>query len=141
MLVMMNPEDILTEKGLKLTEPRLLVLGLLMKVRKPVSIEDMQKKLRKESPDRVTLYRMMDQYVEKGIVRRIDLREGFERYEFQENEHHHHIACTTCERVEHIENKELEKALLLVQKHSRMFRGTLEHDLEFFGRCKKCLKK
>lgn len=132
-------KHILQHAGLKATKSRCEVLAFLIEHHGPISIEEMQKKLAKKSPDRVTLYRMMQQYYLAGIINRVDFREGFERFEFQDH-HHHHIVCTGCGRIEDFESCIVKNISSNVLKESKYFKGITDHSLELFGLCNKCVR-
>jgi len=135
--------DILKRAGLKETKGRLLVLRLLIERKRILSIEDIQYGLKSNSPDKVTLYRMMEQFEGAEIIRKVDFKEGFQRYEYQgdhDHDHHHHIVCSGCERIEHVEDQAIENALRKITKHSKSFMGEIDHSLEFFGVCNSCKK-
>lgn len=133
-------KEIFKKAGLKETRGRVLVLELLSRKKKPMSIEEIGQALRSDSPDKVTLYRMMEQFLNHEIVREVDLKEGFVRFEYQGAHHHHHIVCKSCDRIEHIESDSIEEALSKAGKQSKNFRGKIDHSLEFFGVCNSCQK-
>lgn len=133
-------KHILQQAGLKATKSRCEVLVFLIEHHGPISIEEMQKKLAKKSPDRVTLYRMMQQYYAAGIINRVDFREGFERFEFQDH-HHHHVVCTDCGAVEEFELCDADDIAKHALKHSKKFKIIKDHSLELFGLCNSCTKR
>ncbi len=129
-----SAEILLAERGLKRTSTRVHVLAELMRAHEPLSIDVLTKRV----PDvhMVTLYRMLERFVEEGIVYQTDFRNGKAWFEFQPH-HHHHITCTGCGRTEDIDiciKKEEENAL----RASRHFTSVKSHILEFFGRCRTC---
>lgn len=132
-------KKILHDARLKSTKSRMEVLAMLIEVHKPVSIENMQKVLGKKSPDRVTLYRMMQQFYAAGLIKRIDFREGFERFEFQDH-HHHHMVCTDCGIIEEFELCEADRISSRILAHSKQFSLINDHALELFGLCNRCAK-
>ncbi|MFA6376865.1 MAG: Fur family transcriptional regulator [Candidatus Paceibacterota bacterium] len=89
--------------------------------------------------DRTTVYRELCFLLDRGIIRKIQLADQNTYYEMC-GEHHHHLVCTKCKRInkivldKHLEAQEkeiLEKENFKVQSHL----------LEFYGICSKCLKK
>jgi Fur family ferric uptake transcriptional regulator len=94
---------------------------------------------KKGSIDKVTVYRILNSFVEAGLVRRIDFRRGHALYEITTREHHHHIICEECKKVSHIECNltELQKQV----KKSANFAVIRDHALEFFGTCSSCFQK
>ncbi len=89
-------KTLLKEAGHKATPGRILLLSTLWEEEEPISVDDLQKKL-KGKPDKVTLYRTLELLVKSGIVRSIDFRHGHIHYELNIlRDHHHHIVCTSC---------------------------------------------
>jgi Fur family ferric uptake transcriptional regulator len=132
-------KQVLQRSGLKATKSRVKVLAMLKEDHVPKSIEDMQKALKQQSPDRVTLYRMMQQFYQAQLVKRVDFREGFERFEFQDH-HHHHIVCTGCGVIEAFDLCDAENISHRILVHSRKFSVISDHSLELFGLCNSCVK-
>lgn len=130
--------NMLCDAKLKHTNGRISVLHILLKAKGPLTIEEIQKQL-KENVHTVTLYRMLRQFVEKGIVYQTDLRTGKAYYELQ-REHHHHVTCTNCGLQE-----EVKACVARLQKNAekevKNFTSISTHSLEFFGVCDKCASK
>ena len=133
-------EEILKEKGYKITEARLAILEVFSKNKDPLDAEDIYKKLKKvhKNINEVTVYRTLSSFASKGILKRIDLRKNSVHFELAE-EHHHHIVCTNCGAIEEFENSEVEKVLGRIVSKSSKFKSIKEHSLEFFGLCRVCL--
>lgn len=129
-------KDILSKKSLRITQPRLEILKVLKDCHKPVTISEMQKKLGKNKIDQATLYRTMDSFLEKRIVATYDFKDNFTRYEMiVDRDHHHHVVCKKCGKVENIEDcfsHEIEKDL------KKKGYKEITHYMEFFGICEKC---
>lgn len=130
-------QEILKHAGLKVTKNRLAVLDFLITSKKPLSVEDIFKKLK--TADQVTIYRILNQFVLKDIVYQTDFRSGKAYFEFQDH-HHHHIVCKNCGYLEEVEICLPEKFIQMVQKSSSKFKKVSDHALEFFGTCGKCDK-
>lgn len=130
-------QEILKEIGMKVTRNRLAVLDLLMTSQKPLSVEEIFKKLK--NVDQVTIYRILNQFSEKNIIKKIDLRYGKSFFEFQDH-HHHHIVCESCGCLEEVDVCLPENFLKKIQKSSNQFKKVSDHSLEFFGVCNKCSK-
>jgi len=129
----------LKEKGFRATPGRLQILLVLSNEKKPVTVTRLFELIGKEL-DPVTLYRALEAFEEKGIVKRIDLGHSHAHYEFAAGGHHHHLVCTNCSRVEDVEvclDEKVEKQVLARSAH---FKKINEHALEFFGLCRTCVK-
>src|SRR3989344_7856161 len=128
-------QELLKEKGYKITPARLAILGLFAKSKKPIDADNVYRKLASKNFDQATVYRTIASFEKSGILRRVDLRKDSVHYELAE-EHHHHIVCTNCKNVEDFENNEIENALSKLLKKSSRFKSITEHSLEIFGLCR-----
>lgn len=101
-----NPVNILKEHDLKHTKQRVRVLEEIALDSTAISQPDLEKKLGKEI-DRVTLYRILNAYQEKGILHRIMDMNGTANYAVCTSscseDHHHdehvHFNCTNCNKI------------------------------------------
>ena len=131
-------EKILHNAKLKNTASRLAVLEMLSEIKYPATVEDLYKSLGKNKVDLVTLYRTLASFEKRGILRRVDLRKDAVYYELN-TDHHHHIVCTNCDKIEDFENSEIEKVLGKIAKKSINFIDIKNHSLELFGLCRECV--
>ena len=85
-----------------------------------------------------SVYRVLDLLSEKGLVQRVELGEGTARYEpaHSSGEHHHHLVCADCGKVEAFADDELEGALRRVE--SRTGYSVAGHDVVLRGTCGDC---
>ncbi len=130
-----SPEaDTLRRKGLHATRRRVAILRLLGKTRTPLSAEQIHAKL--AGSDLVTVYRSLASFEDAGLVSKVRLGRGSARFE-RAGEHHHHLVCTSCEKMEELDipEKDMDKAAL---KSSKIFSRVSGHSLEFFGLCRTC---
>ena len=101
-----NPTNLLKDHDLKHTKQRVRVLEEIALDTVAISQPDLEKKLGKEI-DRVTLYRILNTYQEKGILHRIMDMNGTANYAIcnsscSENHHHDehvHFNCTNCHKI------------------------------------------
>ncbi|MEK7612191.1 MAG: Fur family transcriptional regulator [Patescibacteria group bacterium] len=133
-----SPAPILQRLGLKATPQRLAILGLLFNSSLPLSIKGISKQLPHIDP--VTIYRNTSFLLEKGILRRVELRHGHAHYEIVKAQDHHHLICTACARVEEIAGCDIQILEDTILKKSKHFKSIHEHALEFYGLCKECSK-
>lgn len=127
-------EKILQDSKLKLTNGRISVMKVLFSSKKPLSIEEIKGKV--GDVDQSTLYRMLNTFVEKGIIYQTDFRNGKAYFEYQ-NTHHHHMVCTKCGDIEEVDVC-VESQVPKVEKGLKKFSKVKNHILEFFGVCNKC---
>lgn len=122
---------------LKLTNARKVVVHFLEKEDRPVDVEEILLHLRKHQleTDRGTVYRMIDIFLEKGIVNRLEFGEGKFRYELAGSDHHH-LICENCGSIEDISDCGIDDW----EKQIKYKKGFIvkRHALEFFGICKQC---
>ena len=85
-----------------------------------------------------SVYRVLDLLGEKGLVQRIDFGAGTARYErvLASGEHHHHLVCEGCGKVEAFADEELETALHKVE--GRTGYSIAGHDVVLRGACRDC---
>lgn len=134
--------EILREQGLKCTPARVAVLVALSGVKKPLTVEEIGQKVKRQKIDTVTLYRTVQRLTNAGLVRRIDFRHGHAHYELNDAKRdHHHIICTKCHAVEDFAGCDFSDLTRRALSQTKNFRMILEHSLELFGLCKKCEKK
>ena len=85
-----------------------------------------------------SIYRVLDLLTDKGLLQRIDVGAGTARFEpvHQSGEHHHHLVCDTCGRVEAFADEELERAIHRVE--GRTGYSVAGHDVVLRGACGDC---
>ena len=85
-----------------------------------------------------SVYRVLELLTEKGLLQRVELGEGTARYEpaHADGEHHHHLVCADCGKVEAFADDELELALRRVE--SRTGYSVAGHDVVLRGACRDC---
>ena len=91
--------ELLKKANLSITAPRKNILAFLLKEHGPFTVEDIIRKLPKNSCDQATVYRCLNQFVESGLVATTFLEKDIARFEFNDPEHHHHhIICKICKK-------------------------------------------
>lgn len=134
----------LKNKGLKITNQRLIILEIFYNNKMPLNAEEVGKKIntarRSVRVNGVTIYRTLTSLAKAKILKRVDLRKDSIYFELNNQNHHHHIVCTECNNIEDFNNKEVEKILEKITKNSYKFKNITEHSLELFGLCNECIK-
>jgi len=129
----------LSSKKLRITKLRKFLLQILLKNKEPLSVEDLISSLSKHKINvhKTSVYRQLDVLKEVEIIREIQFGENKKRYEIFSDNHHHHLVCNDCGKIEDIESDKdlgiLESKIIKEKK----FKVT-SHLLEFFGLCAKC---
>lgn len=85
-----------------------------------------------------SVYRALDQLAELGLVHRVDLGGGVTRFEpaLPDGDHHHHLVCRDCGRVEMFDDAGLEHTLARVAD-ARGYE-LAQHDVVLHGSCADC---
>ena len=129
----------LREAGERVTRQRLLVADALDAVRKQVTAQELWDRLRKRDPDigRATVFRTLEALVVAGVARRLEQDGHVYAYVACRPEHHHHLACHRCGRVEEID----EGYIRPVADRLASERGFRIDDarLDFYGLCGRCV--
>ncbi|GIX27318.1 ferric iron uptake transcriptional regulator [Pelomicrobium sp. G1] len=134
----MSTPDALKTMGLKATMPRIKILNLFetSKVRH-LSAEDVYKQLIAEGIDvgLATVYRVLTQFEQAGILMRHHFESGKAIYELNQGGHHDHLVCLQCGRVEEFYDPEIERRQVKIAKD----RGFTIHDhsLHIYADCTK----
>jgi Fur family transcriptional regulator, ferric uptake regulator len=86
-----------------------------------------------------SVYRALEQLTRDGFVQRVDLGAGMSRFEpiHMDGEHHHHLVCDGCGKVEAFADDELERALHRVE--GRTGYSVAGHDVVLRGACGDCV--
>ena len=92
----------LKNKGYRFSEVRNLILTSLDNNKRPLSVTDFQQslKLKKVSANKTTIYRELDSLKKEGIILELQLKGNKRWYELSSRDHHHHIICVDCDKVE-----------------------------------------
>jgi Fur family ferric uptake transcriptional regulator len=138
---MVNKEfgQLLRRNGLFVTNPRLQVLRVLNEEVGPLSIEII---LQKSAPGLAlsTLYRVVADLLDAKLVKTFSSPDQKLMVELsdEQNEHHHHLYCTSCQRVFDVElDSDLEVMIEnLVTKIGKTHGMNItEHSFELYGSC------
>jgi len=103
---MANSKDILKKNRLSITASREKILHLFLEKKGALAHGDIEKKAG-EKFDRVTIYRTLQTFVEKGIIHTIPTADNSIRYalckadceEGHHHDHHIHFHCIHCSNV------------------------------------------
>jgi Fur family transcriptional regulator, ferric uptake regulator len=134
---MTNIEE-LKSTGLKATIPRLKILEVFQRSRqRHMSAEDVFKVLLLENSDvgLATVYRVLTQFEQASILSRSQFEGGKSVYELNEGQHHDHIVCLDCGKVEEFYDPEIESRQQAVAQ-AKGFTIT-DHALSLYARCTK----
>ncbi len=129
----------LKNAGLKATLPRIKILGFLeqSKVRH-MSAEDVYKAMLDsgEEVGLATVYRVLTQFEQAGLVARHHFEGGHSVFELNEGKHHDHILCVRCGRVDEFIDRVIEERQEKIAEEKGY--SMTDHSLYIYGICKKC---
>ena len=96
--------DRLAAAGERVTRQRLLVADALATHARQITAQDLYDRLRRREPrlGRATVFRTLEALVAAGVARRLEQDGHVYGYVACRPEHHHHLACDRCGRVEEI---------------------------------------
>ena len=134
---MSNPSD-LKSIGLKATLPRLKILDLFEQSEKRhMTAEEVYRLLSDEGQDigLATVYRVLTQFEQAGLLIRHHFDSDKAVFELNQGEHHDHLVCLQCGKVEEFYDAEIEKRQTRIAKE----RGFVIHDhsLQIYADCVK----
>ncbi|APW65030.1 MULTISPECIES: Fur family transcriptional regulator [Arcobacteraceae] len=121
----MNIEKLTTDKNIKLTTARKVILEILVNSDKPLSYEDIKNEL---SMDKATFYRNITKFEEEDLIDSFESNDKKRYFEIQKTKHSHFI-CTICSKIECI-HKKLDLNLTDYQVNNIVIKGI----------CPNCLK-
>ena len=104
--------DDLKNSGLKATLPRLKILEIFQRsAQRHMSAEDVFKALLAERSDvgLATVYRVLMQFEQAGLLLRSNFESGKSVFELNQGQHHDHLVCMTCGRVEEFNDPQIER--------------------------------
>lgn len=129
----------LHQLGLKTTPLREALLTCLLQAKLPLDVASCMNYLTEHNVgfDRVTVYRNLETFVQKGIAKKIDLQDG--RYYFEKADDCSHLICDHCGKIEHVHIEKSHEIAHEIVEHTG-FHMT-QHVSDFFGTCKNCQEK
>ena len=140
-------KQVLKEKGLRVTKQRLIVLETIAsRPEEHLTAEDIYELVKADNPEigLATIYRTIQLLNELHLIDRINLDDGFVRYEMgnahdREKHRHHHLICTECGKVFSFRDDLLEE----LEKRIKSTVGftVIDHEVKLFGRCSECTEK
>ena len=135
----MQEKRILKSAGLKVTSQRLLVLDALKRAHHPLTAPQIHEKLT-PGPDRATVYRVLEAFVEAGLAAKLRHGPGAQSYHLVHESlrpRHPHFYCTSCGKSSCLEAGAVGVDLSVL---GRTFPARVEHlEISLQGICPACL--
>jgi Fur family ferric uptake transcriptional regulator len=131
----------LKKAGLKITLPRVKILQILENAQSHhLSAEDVYRVLLESDEDigLATVYRVLTQFEEAGLVIRHNFEGGHSVFELNHGTHHDHLVCVKCGKVEEFLDSVIEQRQQEIAEKAG-YRIT-DHSLNMYGICPDCQK-
>ncbi len=132
----MSNIDELKSTGLKATLPRLKILEIFQKsTQRHMTAEDIYRVLLEDRSDvgLATIYRVLAQFEQANILSRSHFESGKASYELNAGQHHDHLVCLDCGKVEEFYDAEIEKRQHAVAKIKGF--SIADHALSLYAHC------
>src|SRR5450756_2127857 len=132
----MTNSDEIKITALKATLPRLKILEIFQKgTQRHMTAEDVFRVLLEHhsAVGLATIYRVLAQFEQADILIRSHFESGKAVYELNEGQHHDHLVCLDCGKVEEFYDAEIEKRQHAVAK-TKGFAIT-DHALSLYAHC------
>jgi Fur family ferric uptake transcriptional regulator len=134
----MTHADELKSSGLKATLPRIKILEVFQKTTlRHMTAEDVYRALLAEHADigLATVYRVLMQFEQAGLLTRSNFESGKSVFELNQGQHHDHLVCLSCGRVEEFYDAAIEAR----QRAIAQERGfeLADHSLALYAECLK----
>tara|TARA_Y100000766_G_scaffold200857_1_gene173065 strand:+ start:622 stop:1065 length:444 start_codon:yes stop_codon:yes gene_type:complete len=126
----------LKKAGLKVTLPRIKILEILQSPdNQHISAEDVYKVLLDlgEEIGLATVYRVLNQFDDAGIVSRHHFEGGKSVFELSGSTHHDHLVCLKCGKVVEFEDDLIERRQLEIAEENGI--KLTNHSLYLYGEC------
>ncbi|MGC9063216.1 MAG: Fur family transcriptional regulator [bacterium] len=137
---MNNIEELIKNSGEKVTEQRRAILQMLLEIGRPMTADEVYDCLLDSiKVGRTTIYRTLELFERKKLIRKVIFNDGIIRYESNLLTHHHHLICIGCGKITPLDGcfiKPIEGAIL----GNSGFLIT-DHYLELYGYCAECQKR
>ena len=138
-------KKLLKEKGLKVTNQRILVLQALTESGDThLTAEQIYELVRADFPDigLATVYRTIQVLLELDLIDRVNFDDGIERYELARTKadgskhHNHHMICLNCGKVFEFEQDMMEG----LEEEIKIKTGfkVIDHEVKLYGYCTEC---
>lgn len=132
----MTNSDEIKSTGLKATAPRLKILAIFQKNNdRHMTAEEVFRILLDERSDvgLATVYRVLTQFEHANILSRSHFESGKAVYELNQGQHHDHLVCLDCGKVEEFYDAEIEKRQNTVAKTKGF--AIADHALSLYAHC------
>lgn len=134
-----NASTAMADAGYRQGGARLAVIELLGRQQCTMSAAEIESALQAggRSVGRASVYRILDELEEVGVLTRVELGRGQAGYEpVRPEHHHHHLVCDRCGKVQPFDDTALEQAIDGLSE--RVDFEVTGHEVVLRGRCPDC---
>ena len=127
--------------GLKVTVPRVKILKIFEDAgKRHLSAEDVFTALQgqQENVGLATVYRVLTQFEVAGLLIRHNFESDHAVFELDTGEHHDHMVCTECGRVQEFVDEDIEQRQHAMAE--RLGFKMTDHNLTIYGICGNCIR-
>jgi len=133
--------ELCQEKGMRVTSKRNIICEVLEKSGGHLNAEEVYHLAKKKdkSIGVATVYRTLKIMKDAGVIEGQTFGQDYNRFESPTKDHHDHLVCTSCGKIDEFVNEKLEemKEKVSEKNHFKM----LSHKLEIYGLCADCQAK
>lgn len=114
------------------------ILETLLENQSHLTAQQVYERIRERLPavNPSTIYRALERLAHSGQISVSDMGTGAAVYETVSGEHHHHLVCQECGRIETIHDMQIETLFEEIE-HNHRFKVVTNH-LVLFGICHEC---
>jgi Fur family ferric uptake transcriptional regulator len=135
-------KEFLKTKGLKLTQPRRIILNTIFSYHRHFNVEGLYEVIHKKHKNvsRATIYRTMPLLVESGLIKQSLRCQSKDHYEhIHGHDDHLHLLCVKCGEIIEVDSKEVDVIL-------QRLAAEIDFELNIFnldakGICSNCRQK
>jgi len=131
-------KELLSEKGLKVTKPRLAVLEVLLSAKYPIRVEEVYEALSSKGFDLSTIYRTLNSFVDVHIAKKEINANKENVYSLLSDDDSHVLVCVKCHKKTPIEDCPYHEANEHIEETTGFH--VLDHATEIYGICPECYK-
>jgi Fe2+ or Zn2+ uptake regulation protein len=125
----------LEDRGYRVTQPRREIIDMLGEKQEGFSAREICTDL--PGVGRATVYRSIKLLLEAGVICKLILPNGEQKYSLARGEHHHHTICVMCGTVGEFRDSTVERALKTIG--ADLPGKIVGHRMEFYITCQDCL--
>ena len=132
-------EELCRQKGLPVTMQRRVILEAVLQRDDHPTADQIYEAVQEHIPQlsRTTIYRVLDTFVDLGIIRRLH-QTGAARFDGKINRHHH-VVCVHCGKIVDLEDRNLDQ--LSPPKGKLQGFKIDDYSVQFSGTCPDCQKR